>query len=82
MDATSNGPQEFVEYAYFIEWPDGSRSFEGRLASAPWQSRQAEFERECAFGQFRAIQHDAPGTRYVLGSRRVTYTPWTDEETT
>ncbi|GAB2696396.1 hypothetical protein [Kitasatospora kifunensis] len=73
-------PEEWIEWAYYFEYPDGARDLT-RLASAPWPSKRAEFERESAHGQFRAIAHDDPETRLVFVSRRVTYTPWTDEET-
>ena len=75
-----NGPGEFTEWGYLVEYPDGTRCAASELASAPWLSKYTEDERERALGMFRAIVHDDPATRYVFVSRRVTRTPWTDEE--
>jgi hypothetical protein len=73
--------EEFIEYGYLVEYPDGTRDAVSLLGEAPWPSKQAEFEQESALGMFRAIQHGDPETRHVFVSRRVTRTPWTDGET-
>jgi hypothetical protein len=81
MDATANGPQEFTEFGYVVEYPDGSRdTWVDPLATA--RNPVSEFERERALGMFRTLEVGPEAAQLVFVSRRVTYTPWTDEETT
>lgn len=65
--------EEFTEYACLSEEPDGTRCVVTQIGGP----------RERALGQFRAIAADWDVTwgRPVFVSRRVTRTPWTDEET-
>jgi hypothetical protein len=75
-----NGPGEFTEWGYLVEYPDGTRCAVSPLASAPWPSAHTDDERERALGMFRTLECGPDAMRLVFVSRRVTRTPWTDEE--
>ena len=79
---TVNDPGEFLEWGYPFEYEEGARDAVSPLASVPCSSKYADEAREGALGMFRAIAHDDPDAKWVFVTRRVTRTPWTDEETT
>lgn len=80
LQEVAGSVEEFIEWGYLIEYPEGTRGAVSLLASARWPSKRAEYERERALGMFRTLERDPQEMRLVFVSRRVTYTPWTDEE--
>lgn len=77
---TVNDPGEFVEWGYTFEYEDGTRDAVSPLASAPSSSKYVGEERERAVGMFRAIASGDLDAKWLFVTRRVTRTPWTDEE--
>jgi hypothetical protein len=71
--------EEFIEWGYLVEYPDGSRGAVDLLAIE--RIPASSFERERALGMFRTLERDPQEIRLVFVSRRVTRTAWTDEET-
>ena len=62
-------PEEFTEYGYLVEYPDGTRCFMSFLGT----------DRERALGQFNTLEVGLEAIRLVFVSRRVTQSPWTEE---
>jgi len=70
--------EEFTEYGYVVEYPDGSRdAWVDPLATE--RHPVSDFGRARALGMFRTLEPGPEAARLVFVSRRVTYTPWTDE---
>jgi hypothetical protein len=63
-------PDEFTEYGYLGEWPDGFRCAVSPLGA----------DREQALQHFRTYEPETRGERLVFVSRRITRSGWADEE--